>query len=521
MRAIANAATASYDSRSSIAPDDPWRDGKGAGPVMDRDEWLDLARKLDWDFTYATEGEVFPEAMSGRPWLSAAEWTAWDEPYRTSYAEYVDNQSAKEASVAAVREAVGRVEDLVELDAGWRSAVKLHAATLPLAEFAAVMGNLRAARFGRDSAWRTTATLGALDELRHTQLPLLAFHDLVSADAQLDWTHKLLHTDQWVAVAARHFVGELLLGSDPIELAIGTNFVFETGFTNLQFVGLSSMARRAGDRMFEKLVQSIQTDEARHAQIGEPVLQTVLAHDPERAQYLVDKWFWRSWLLFAVITGFAMDYLTPLAHRSGSFKEFVQEWVIEQFDASLARVGLRRPWYWEQFLAAVDSYHHMVYASAYSYRATVWFDLGLPGPQERAWLARKYPESWPAFEPIWEQVSARWRQSGPGVEWHTHGATPVGFCSMCQLVLCGGTPQHNSARTLIHDGRKRIFCSEPCEWIFRSETERYAGHKDVAQRIVAGEAPGNLTQLLTGYFGLSKDSWGKDLQRGHYPWLKP
>ena len=488
--------------------------------MIDRDEWLDLARKLDWEFSYVEEREVYPEALSGKPWLTSAQWQSWDEPYRTSFAQYVETQSAKEASVAAVRETVGRADDLARLDAGWLSAVKLHAATLPLAEFAAVIGNLRAARFGRDSAWRTTAALGALDELRHTQLPLLALHDLVASDTQFDWVHKLLHTNQWVAVAARHFIDELFLGSNPIEFAIGTHFVFETGFTNLQFVGLSAAARRVGDRLFEKLVQSIQTDEARHAQVGSPVLETVLAHDPEYAQYLVDKWFWRSWQLFSVITGFAMDYLTPLEHRSGSFKEFVHEWVIEQFQSSLARLGLRRPWYWEQFLQATNYSHHMLYASAYSYRATVWFDLVVPGPDERAWLQEKYPSSWPQLDPIWTQISERWRRSGPGVEWYTHGATPVGFCNLCQLVLCGGSPQQNGARMITYEGKKRIFCSEPCEWIFRSEPERYAPHADIVERITAGQAPANVIELMTHYFGLNKESWGRDAREGRYPWME-
>ena len=39
------------------------------------------------------------------------EWKDWEEPFRTSYAEYVTNQYEKDASVYAVREAVGRLKD--------------------------------------------------------------------------------------------------------------------------------------------------------------------------------------------------------------------------------------------------------------------------------------------------------------------------------------------------------------------------------------------------------------------------
>ena len=488
--------------------------------MLKRDEWLDLARKVDWELSYVREQDAFPETTSGRPWLPGGAWRDWDEPYRISYAEYVSNQHAKDAAVYAVRDAVGHADDARRLAPPWLDALKLHAATLPLAEFAAVIGNLRAARFGRDSAWRSTALLGGLDELRHTQIPLIIMHELVRLDAQFDWTHKLYHSNNWVAIAARHFVDELLLGADPIELAIATNFVFETGFTNLQFIGLAAVAHQVGDRMFEKMVTSIQSDEARHAQIGGPVLAKVLAHDRAYAQALLDKWFWRSWLLFAIVTGFSMDYLTPLASRRQSFKEFMQEWVIDQFLRTLDEYGLEKPWYWPTFVEALDYYHHMVYASAYSYRATVWFNMVVPGPEERRWLRRKYPRSWDELDPIWERITARWRASDPGNDFGVHGTAIIGFCALCQIVLCGGTPRRNSAVVVEHEGQKRIFCSEPCRRIFEREPERYRGHKDLVHRVLDGAAPGNLVALLQRYFDLSYDDWGKDAFGGRYPWLR-
>jgi toluene monooxygenase system protein A len=488
--------------------------------VLGRDAWLDLARNLDWNFSYAREEEIFPAEMAGRPWLAGAQWSDWEEPYRTHYAEYVRKQRDKDASVYAVRETLGKPEDFAKLPREWLSGLKLHAATLPLAEFAAVIGNLRGARFGRSSAWRSMSLFGALDEFRHTQIPLLLMHELVSWDRQFDWTWRFFHSNNWVAIAARHLVDELLLGCDAIEFAIATHFVFETGFTNLQFIGLAAMAHDAGDRMFEKMVTSIQTDEARHAQIGPAVLRTVVRHDPDYAQALVDKWFWRSWLLFAIVTGFAMDYLTPLAARTRSFKEFMQEWVLEQFVPSLEQHGLRKPWYWSTFLESLDYYHHMVYASAYTYRSSVWFDFVLPGPQERAWLLAKYPESWPDLDPVWSRVTSRWREADPGNDFAVHGSAIVTFCSLCQLVLCGGRPGRNSAVVVERDGQRLIFCSEPCRAIHQAQPERYQRHKDVVRRVLAGEAPANLVAMLRQYFGLDYHSWGKDAYGGEYDFIQ-
>jgi toluene monooxygenase system protein A len=487
--------------------------------LLEREAWLDLARKLDWNFSYVQPEEVYPLEVSGRPWLPSDRWRDWDEPYRTSYGEYVEAQARKQQAIYAVRDNLAGSEQRA-IDRGFSSALKLHAATFTLAEFAAVIGNLRAARFGRDSAWRTMATFGALDELRHTQLPLSLLHDYVRADPQFDWTHRFYHSNNWVAIAARHLVDELMVYADPIELAVATNFVFETGFTNLQFMGLTQLTERMNMPLFRALLSSIQTDEARHAQIGSPVLAIIAAEDPAYAQRLLDKWFWRCFSLFAIVTGFAMDYLTPLAQRETSFKEFVGEWVLDQYLESIEAMGLQRPWYWEQFLTALDHYHHMVYVSAYTYRATTWFDFVMPGPDERAWLAEKYPASWPALAPVWARVEKRWAESDKGVDLQVHGSAIVGFCSLCQLVLCHGTPARNSAHAHSIDGESYMFCSEPCRVIFEQEKARYVGHHDLVKRVLHGDAPGNLMAMLTGYFGLTFETWGKDASGGDYPWLK-
>lgn len=487
---------------------------------LKRSDWLPLARDLAWDFSYVKEEEVFPPELAGRPWLTEAAWKDWEEPFKTSYTEYVTSQSDKDQAVKAVQDLLGRVENLEKLPVDWLNSVKLHAAALPLAEFAATIGNLRAARFGRTTAWRNAALFGALDELRHTQIPLRIMSPFVQWDPQFDWTQKFYHTKNWVAIAARHLFDEILLTADPIEFAVATNFIFETAFTNLQFIGLSSFAQKSGDHLFEKMVKSIQTDEARHAQIGLATAEILVRHDRERVQALVDKWFWRSWLVFSVLTGISMDYLTPVDKRSKSFKELVHEWIIDQFLPSLEALGLKKPWYWDLFMDSTEVFHHMIYASAYTYRATVWFDMVVPGPKERAWLKVKYPKYWDQLDEVWENIARRWEKTDPGVDFGVHGTAIVTFCNMCQMVLCGGTPQQNTATSLSHEGKKYIFCSRPCRWIFEQEKDRYKNHRDIVKRVLHGEAPGNVMAMITQYFDLTYDTWGKDAYRGEYPWLR-
>ena len=487
--------------------------------MRQREELLTVLKEIDWDFSYVDERQVYPEDMSG-PFLSKEAWANWDEPFKTLYKEYVATQSLKEIEVATARDLVGRLDDLQSLSAQWLNGLKLHSATLPLAEFGAVIGNLRASRFGRACRWRSVATYGALDELRHTQIPLLVMHEMVRHDSQFDWTHKFFHSDNWVAIAARHLIDELLLGSNAIEYAIATNFVFETGFTNLQFVGLSSLAHMVKDRMFEKMVTSIQSDEARHAQAGPATLEVLAKYRPEYAQELLDKWFWRSWLLFSIVTGICMDYMTPLEHRQTSFKEFMEEWVLNQYASSLEKYGLKKPWYWDLFMENLEVYHHMVYVSAYTYRATVWFDMHVPSPEERLWLQKKYPKFWSDIEPIWKNIIERWQESNIGNDFAVHGTCIIGFCSLCQIVLSNGTPHHNHACLGEVDGQTHIFCSEPCKQLFLKEPHRYSNHKNIVDRVLANEAPGNLIAMLRNYFGLKYEDWGRDLHQGDYPWME-
>jgi toluene monooxygenase system protein A len=484
--------------------------------MPNREDWLDLARKVDWEYRYVKEQDVFPTEISGGPWLSHAAWAEWNEAYRTTYREYVANQRSKDDSVMGVRSVLNKAYLREERDPSWVQLLKFHYGALALAEYAGAVAELRMARFGRDSAWRTMATLGALDEIRHTQIPLLFGHDLLRLDGNFDWTHRAYHTRQWVILAARHLFDDMFLAADAIDVAVQLNFVFETGFSNLQFLAMAAMADGADDHLFEKALTSIQTDEARHAQIGIPVVRTLIDNGgKERVQYLVDKMWWRCWRLLIALTGTAMEYLTPLRARTRSFRQFMEEWVIEQFMTSLAEFGLERPWFWELFLEELDYAHHSFQLGLYAYRTTLWFDVVAPDEEERQWLANAYPHWRETFGIHWDDVEGNWQAKGePGTLAY---ALPA-MCNLCQLPTVFVRPGRNTACTAEANGRRFLFCSEPCRWIFLREIDRFGGHKSVVDRIVAGTAPGKLTDLHR-WMGLEVPvETGKDLRRGLNPW---
>lgn len=215
-----------------------------------------------------------------------------------------------------------------------------------------------------------------------------------------------------------------------------------------------------------------------------------------------------------------MDYLTVSENRSASFKEFMEEWIVDQFVRTLAEFGLKKPWYWDIFLDELETYHHMLYATAYTYRGTLWFDVVMPGPAKRKWLREKYPKHWPDIDPVWDRIARKWRDTveTKAGEMSMHATALLAFCDLCQFPLAAGTPCKNTATTLEHNGQSYIFCSQPCRWIFLREPERYVGHKGLVKRVISGEAPENLKELLTDYFQLTPDTWGKDAYAGRYEW---
>lgn len=486
-------------------------------PRLERSEWYDLTRDMNWKLKYVDHDQAFPKELSQDFGIPAEAWWRWDEPYKISYREYVHNQVEKDTGVYSVNAAVARSQLFAQLDVGWKAALLAHYGAIAIPEYLAAIGESRMGRFGRAAAWRNMALYGTLDEVRHGQIQVAFPYGLLDREPRADWALKTFHTNEWGAIAARHLFDDMFTANDAVSTAIQLTFTFETGFTNLQFLGMSADAMHVGDVDFGSLISSIQTDEARHAQQGEPTLRVLIESGKKaEAQHLVDHMFWRSWKIFALLTGLSMDYYTPLEHRSMSFKEFMQEWIIKQFMDQFRDFGMDLPWYWGDFLNELEWYHHAIHLGIWFWRPTVWWnpDAGVSAA-ERDWLEEKYPGWSKSFGRWWDVIADNVRQGRIEM---TYPETFPMLCNICQIPIV--TPAGQAAgylasgepHILDRDGRRYNFCSRPCRWIFESNPARFAGHQTLVDRFLAGHIQPPTLEGALQYMGLSPSERGDDAQ---------
>ena len=235
------------------------------------------------------------------------------------------------------------------------------------------------------------ATFGQLDELRHAQITTFFGHEFVGKDAQYDWTQKAFHTNDWVLISLRNLFDNMMIAPNMVDMAVELPFTFETGFTNLRFVALAADALESGDVNFANMISSIQTDEARHSRQGGPTLESSSSTTRSGRS---GSWTRPSGVGPGVRRAHrpAMDYCTPLEHRKQSYREFMEEWVIDQFVRTIEDYGLRKPWFWDELMRGLDIWHHGLQMGLWYWRPTLWWrpKAGV-SKDERAWLTEKYP----------------------------------------------------------------------------------------------------------------------------------
>jgi len=212
--------------------------------LLNRDDWYETSRDLDWSLSYASHEAAFPPEWTGAGDLPQEAWQAWEEPFRVSYRDYVRIQREKELGVRAVSGALARSGVYARLDPAHVAASQLHMGGVTMVEYMAVTMQSRFCRFAPSPKWRNLGVFGMLDETRHAQLDLRFSHDLLRHDPRFDWAQRAFHTNEWAVLAVRNFFDDIMLSANCVEAALATSLTVEHGFTNIQFVALAADASR-------------------------------------------------------------------------------------------------------------------------------------------------------------------------------------------------------------------------------------------------------------------------------------
>ena len=384
--------------------------------MLARDEWLGLARKLDWEYSYVQEAEVFPEVD---------QWPAVATPCRVAALG-----RALQDLLPRIRETPARERRLVVLrcarrSGGWRMFRQLAAALDQRLEVACRgPAARRVCRGDREpesrpaldatapgGPWRPSApwTSSATRKSRCCSCT----NWCAGMPSSTGRTSSFTPTTGSLSPPGTSLMsssGLPMPSSSPSPPTLSSRPVHQSSVRRP--VGLA----RAGGR------PHVRDDGQQHPDRRSPAR-------PDRSPRARHRHAARSGVC-AVPAGqmvlaqlaavcYPDRFLHGLSDPAGatplcSFKEFMEEWIIDQFLRTLDEFGLKKPWYWDYFPGrAGDLPSHGLRQCLYlSRHALVQFGGAQPGGADLA--APEVSEVLGPVEPVWEQIRRALADSGPG-----------------------------------------------------------------------------------------------------------
>lgn len=372
-------------------------------------------------------------------------------------------------------------------------------AILPFAEYAAgkCQGLLISAVDNEEL--RNGYLMQMLDEVRHVQQEMYLgryfmkhYHD----PAGFDLSQKAFG-GHFLASAGRAFF-ETFVAGDPIECSISLQVVGETAFTNPLFVAFPNTAAANGDHATPSVFLSIQSDEARHMANGYATLVTVLSDDRNLPliQEAIDKYFWRGHIFIDAFLGTLTDYFS--ANRVGAYKNMWQQWIIEDwvgsFIARLEKFGLKAPRWLPQVQENISWVNHSAAMAAYALWPIAFWRYDAPSEKECEWFESQYPGWNTHYGKFWEAYRTMTDPQQGQIPAQLFPNLPP-LCQVCQMPCVFPRPDVSWVRIVEKAGKKRAFCSEPCEWMFDLEPQRYLGYQNWYERFDGWDLADVITEL--------------------------
>jgi hypothetical protein len=421
------------------------------------------------------------------------------DPFRHLIRDYMAMEMEKDNRQYGFLDGAVRMDNPNQVTERFAEAMKPAMAILPFAEYAAgkCQGLLISAVDNEEL--RNGYLMQMLDEVRHVQQEMYLgryymkhYHD----PSGFDISQKGFG-GHFLASAGRAFF-ETFVAGDPIECSISLQVVGETAFTNPLFVAFPNTAAANGDHATPSVFLSIQSDEARHMANGYATLVTVLSDDRNLPliQEALDKYFWRGHIFIDAFLGTLTDYFS--ANRVGAYKNMWQQWIMEDwvgsFIARLEKFGLKAPRWLPQAQENINWVNHSAAMAAYALWPIAFWRYDAPAEKDREWFESQYPGWNTHYGKFWEAYSTMTDPKQGQIPAQLFPSLPP-LCQVCQMPCVFPRPDISWARVVEKAGKKRAFCSEPCEWMFDLEPQRYLGYQNWYERFDGWDLADIITEL--------------------------
>ncbi|MGE0680418.1 MAG: aromatic/alkene/methane monooxygenase hydroxylase/oxygenase subunit alpha [Candidatus Binatia bacterium] len=421
------------------------------------------------------------------------------DPFRHLIRDYMAMELEKDNRQYGFLDGAVRMDNPNQVTERFAEAMKPAMAILPFAEYAAgkCQGLLISAVDNEEL--RNGYLMQMLDEVRHVQQEMYLgryymkhYHD----PAGFDISQKGFGS-HFLASAGRAFF-ETFIAGDPIECSISLQVVGETAFTNPLFVAFPNTAAANGDQATPTVFLSIQSDEARHMANGYATLVTVLSDDRNLPliQEALDKYFWRGHIFIDAFLGTLTDYFST--NRVGAYKNMWQQWIMEDwvgsFIARLEKFGLKAPRWLPQAQENINWVNHSAAMAAYALWPVAFWRYDAPTEKDREWFESQYSGWNTHYGKFWEAYSTMTDPKQGQIPAQLFPSLPP-LCQVCQMPCVFPRPDISWARVVEKAGKKRAFCSEPCEWMFDLEPQRYLGHQSWYERFDGWDLADVITEL--------------------------
>jgi toluene monooxygenase system protein A len=163
-------------------------------------------------------------------------------------------------------------------------------------------------------------------------------------------------------------------------------------------------------------------------------------------------------------------------------------------------------------MRGLDIWHHGLHMGLWFWRPTIWWrPMAAVSPDERAWLAEKYPNWEKVFGDKWDVIIDNVNAGNVPA---TLPETLPWLCSTCHLPVCNATQSRDGTWRvrdvpLSYDGRTYHFCTNACRQIFWKDRAS-VNNPTLIDRFLAGQIQPMDVGGVLGYMGLTPEVMGDD-----------